>query len=178
MKLSVMLFPFHRQLTEGSRTADSVLVDFGGAGVTGIEPMLGWIDSEPAKWETFRKATVNAGMTFPCLDIGVDLVGSSASDRASALDTVARGVDYARTILDCPTVLLAGSRAADGMSEEEGRRIYGDTLAEAARRAQVRLGHGAPFRSTDSIITTPSGEDLSPREAEPVSPDPRRPWQG
>ncbi|OGV65730.1 MAG: hypothetical protein A3K19_25905 [Lentisphaerae bacterium RIFOXYB12_FULL_65_16] len=136
MKMSVMLFPFHRLLTEGKLAPADFVRTMKAAGVTAIEPMLSWIDAEPQKWEAFRKTAVDAGMVFSCLDIGVNLVGESEADRNQALDTAVRGVELARGGLGCPIVLLAGSKAASSLTEGESRRKYGRGLAKAVVRTK------------------------------------------
>ena len=135
MELSVMLFPFHRILGEARISGAELVRTFRAEGVGAIEPMLGWTETTPEPWRQFHAAAVDAGMSFSCLDIGVDLVGNSDADRAKALDTVVRGVEFARS-LECPLVLLAGSKAAPDLGEPESRRVYGRSLALAAERAR------------------------------------------
>ena len=136
MKLSVMLFPFHRQLSDGTVSAAHVVEVFRGQGVGAIEPMMNWIESDPEKWAEFDRATRDAGMVYSCYDVGANLVGENESDRAKALDTVARGVEFASEKLNCPAVLIPGTKAAAGMPESEGRKIYGEGLAKAAERTR------------------------------------------
>ena len=146
MKLSVMLFPFHRLLTEGRLDAGALIHTLEDQGVGALEPMLGWDTAEPAKWRALRDAAVDAGLAFSCLDIGVNLVGESEADRNQALDTVMRGVELCRDDLHCPLVLLAGSKAATGTTDAESRRVYGETLARAVERT---AGSGVTLTNED-----------------------------
>ncbi|MFQ6097004.1 MAG: sugar phosphate isomerase/epimerase family protein, partial [Armatimonadota bacterium] len=74
-------------------------------------------------------------MAYSCVDIGVNLIGEGDADRRNALDVVKRGMDIAAG-LDCPNVLLAGSKPAEGMSNEEGRKVLAEALARAAELAE------------------------------------------
>jgi len=62
-------------------------------------------------------------------------VGESDADRQAALDWVAQGVEICAG-LGCPTALVAGSKPATGMSNEEGRKVLADALAKVAECAQ------------------------------------------
>ena len=132
MKLSVMLFPFHRLLSEGALEPTAFVRDLRAAGVTAIEPMASWIRSDPVNWGRFDAAARSAGMVYSCYDIGVNLIGESVADRQAALELVAREVAFCRDELQCFVALLPGTRPAAGMSNEEGRRLYGEALAQAA----------------------------------------------
>lgn len=134
MKLSVMLFPFHKQLTDGTLTPEKAVKGFQSVAITAIEPMMSWVEAQPAKWAAFDETVRAAGMTYSCYDIGVNLVGENEADRAKALDTVTRGMEFAKEKLRCPIVLLAGTKPATGMSNEDGRKIYGEQLAKAHER--------------------------------------------
>lgn len=134
MNLSVMLFPFHSRLSDGQLTAAGVIDALSKEGTTAIEPMLSWLDADPAKWEEFRKTTVDKGLSFSCLDIGANLVGQSDADREAALDTVERGVAIACEQLECPVVLVAGSKADPALGDADSRKVYGETLIKAVER--------------------------------------------
>lgn len=136
MNLSVMLFPFHSRLSDGTLSATHVIEEFQAQGVKAIEPMMSWVEAEPEKWSEFDRAARDAGMVYSCYDVGVNFVGESEADRVQAQDTVVRGVDFCREKLNCPIVLLPGTKAASGMSDEDGRQIYGEGLAKAAERTQ------------------------------------------
>lgn len=135
MKLSVMLFPFHTGLSQGTFTARQLVRDLWCAGARAIEPMWSWIAKEPDKWAEFNAAAQDLGMVYSCYDVGLNLVGTSAADREKALDNCKKQVDFAREVLKCPIVMLPGSKPAEGMSNEEGRKIYGETLGMAATAA-------------------------------------------
>lgn len=134
-KISTMLFPFHRLLSDGSLDPGRLIGNLRDAGVAALEPMLLWAEQHTHLWEELRRAAADAGMTYSCCDIGVNLVGEGEEDRRQALDTVARCVEAAAA-LSCPIVMLAGSRPAPGMSNEEGRRVMAEMLARAATRAE------------------------------------------
>ncbi len=135
MKLSVMLFPFHGGLSQGVFEARQLVRDLWCAGARAIEPMWSWIVKDPDKWAEFHAASRDAGMAYSCYDVGLNLVGTCEADRAKALDDCKRQVDFARDVLKCPIVMLPGSRPAEGMSNEDGRKIYGETLGKAAAAA-------------------------------------------
>ena len=136
MNLSVMLFPFHSRLSDGTFTAAEVIDALSKEGTTAIEPMLSWLDKDPAKWEEFRQTTVDKGLSFSCLDIGANLVGLSPQDREAALDTVERGVEIACKQLDCPVVLVAGSKADPALGDADSRKVYGEALVKAVERVK------------------------------------------
>jgi len=135
MKLSIMLFPFHKQLQDGELQPAELIRRFRDMGITGLEPMMKWVESQPKLWDELRRAADDAGMAYACYDVGVNFVGESESDRRDALDIVARGVEYCAE-LKCPVALLPGSKPAPGMSGEEGRKIYAEGLAKAAERVE------------------------------------------
>lgn len=132
MKLSVMLFPFHRLLSDGSLDPAGFVKTLQDEGVTAIEPMTNWIRSDPQNWARFDAAARAAGMVYSCYDIGVNFIGEKPADRQAALDLVQREVAFCRDALKCPTALLPGTRPAPGMSADEGRMLYGEGLAKAA----------------------------------------------
>jgi len=132
MKLSAMLFPFHNDLKEGSLSALDLVERLYAVGVRGLEPMLRYTQDDPRIWDELQTAAADFGMSYSCVDAGANLIGESDSERAEALDTVARGVEMCAE-LDCPLLLVPGSRPAPGMSNEEGRKIYSEMLAKAAR---------------------------------------------
>ncbi|MCK4323071.1 MAG: sugar phosphate isomerase/epimerase [Armatimonadetes bacterium] len=132
MRLSVMLFPFHNGLKTGSLSALDLTQELYGCGVRALEPMLDFAEDNPELWEELRAAAADLGMSYSCLDIGANLVGEGESDRAEALEMVVRGVEICAQ-LECPIALIPGSCPAPGMSNEEGRHIYSEMLAKAAR---------------------------------------------
>jgi len=136
MKMSVMLFPFHSRLTNGELTAKQLVADFAAEGVTAIEPMMSWIVAQPDKWAEFDKAARDAGMVYSCYDVGVNLIGETEADRAAALDTVAEGVEFCVEKLQCPVALLPGTKPSTGMSNEDGRKLYGEGLAKSVERTK------------------------------------------
>ena len=129
MKLSVMLFPYHRGLVDGQWTPSQLVEAFAKAGISGIEPMQNAHWQDEGKWRAFDDAVKAAGMVYTCYDVIVDLVGETPAHREKAIRTAVDGIAHARDVLACPTVLLAGSRPAPGMGEAEGRRIYAESLA-------------------------------------------------
>jgi len=132
MKLSVMLFPFHNGLKTGSLSALELIQRLHASGVRALEPMLNFAEGNPVLWNELLAAAVDFGMSYSCLDIGANLVGENEADRAESLDIVVRGVEMC-VQLDCPIALIPGSCPAPGMSNEEGRQIYSEMLAKAAR---------------------------------------------
>jgi len=137
MKLSVMLFPFHGPVTDGSLTPQAAVDAIQSVGIGAIEPMLSNLDATPGPWEQFIDLCRAAGIQVSCVDIGANLVGNNDEEREKALETVRRGLDLC-VDLDCPVALIAGSRPAEGMSNEEGRAIYSQGLAKSAAMALER----------------------------------------
>lgn len=134
MKLSCMLFPFHAGIASGELTPSGLVDDFQKAGIQALEPMLSNLDAEP-KWAELMQVAKSSGMVFSCLDVGVNFIGETPSDRAAALATVKRGLDFCAAI-DCKIALLPGTRPAPGMSNEEGRKLYAEGLAKSAELAK------------------------------------------
>ncbi|HPO74530.1 MAG: sugar phosphate isomerase/epimerase [Armatimonadetes bacterium] len=135
LRQSVMLFPFHKQLADGTLSPGDMLREFHEAGVTGLEPSVFRRSETPSWWGDLVSGAKDLGMEFACCVISCNLVGESEADRQAALDWVAQGVEISAS-LGCPTVLVAGSRPAPGMSNEEGRKVLAGALAKAAERAQ------------------------------------------
>lgn len=136
MKLSVMLFPFQQSLVEGRLTPTALMERFQEAGVAALEPMMSHIRADPRRWEALHRAAVDAGLAYACCDIGVNLIGENEGDRRAALDQVERDVAFCREHLGCPRVLLAGTKPSQGMSNEEGRKLYAEQLARAVERTK------------------------------------------
>jgi sugar phosphate isomerase/epimerase len=136
MKLSVMLFPFQPGLVNGEWKPEGLVDSFRAAGITGLEPMMSNLKAAPDRWRDFIAAARAAGMVFTCYDIGVNLIGNNQEEREAALQTALEGIACARDTLDCPTVLLAGTRPAPGMTEAEGRLVYAEQLARVIDRAE------------------------------------------
>ncbi|NLF17946.1 MAG: sugar phosphate isomerase/epimerase [Lentisphaerae bacterium] len=134
MKLSVMLFPFHKLLSDGALDPAAFVKTLQDEGVTAIEPMTNWIRSDPRNWERFDAAVRAAGMSYSCYDVGVNFIGEKPADREAALEMVEREIAFCHETLRCPTALLPGTRPAPGMDEEEGRKLYAEGLAKAAAR--------------------------------------------
>ncbi|MFO7947938.1 MAG: hypothetical protein R6V19_14130, partial [Armatimonadota bacterium] len=109
MKLSVMLFPFHRGMKDGEIEVAGSLRRMKDAGVTGIEANLPYADQTPALWQELLAAASDLGLAHSCFDIGVNLIGESASDRPQAVDSVLGGVEICRDI-GCQTALVHGTR--------------------------------------------------------------------
>lgn len=137
MKLSVMLFPFHGVITDGSLTPEALVDKIVGSGIGAIEPMLSNLDATPEPWQRLLDLCQQAGLKMSCLDIGANLVGSTEIERSDTLETVRRGLDWC-VEMSCGIALIAGSRPAEGMSNEEGRLIYSQGLAQCASMAVER----------------------------------------
>ena len=93
MKLSVMLFPFHGPVTDGSLTPQAAVDAIQSVGIGAIEPMLSNLDATPGPWEQFIDLCRAAGIQVSCVDIGANLVGNNDEEREKALETVRRGLD-------------------------------------------------------------------------------------
>jgi sugar phosphate isomerase/epimerase len=137
MNLSVMLFPFHGLITDGSLTPEALADAIVGAGIGAIEPMLSNLDATPGPWDKLLDLCKRAGLKVSCLDIGANLIGNSDEDRAAALDTVRRGLDLCAE-MNCPVALIPGTKPSEGMSNEEGRGHYSSGLALCADMARER----------------------------------------
>lgn len=134
MKLSCMLFPFHGPLVSGDLTPAGLVEDFQAMGIQALEPMLSNLDAEP-KWAELLRIAKSSGMSFSCVDVGVNFIGESLSDRVAALETVKRGLEFCAEIA-CPIALLPGTKPAEGMSNEDGRKLYAEGLAKSAELAK------------------------------------------
>jgi sugar phosphate isomerase/epimerase len=132
MKLSCMLFPFHGVIVNNDISPGALVEAFTAAGITALEPMLSNLDAEP-RWAEFLRLATEAGIVFSCLDVGVDFIGGR--EGGAALETVKRGLDFCAQI-DCPIALLPGTRPAEGMSNEDGRKLYAEGLAQSAELAR------------------------------------------
>jgi sugar phosphate isomerase/epimerase len=134
MKLSVMLFPFHGELVSGQITPQDVVRTLKAGGATGVEAMTSFGDSHPEHWAALMAAIAGEGLRHVCLDVGANFVWTTPVQCQQVLDNIKRGLDFAASV-QCPVVLLPGSGPAEGMSNEEGRRRYGEGLGEAAALA-------------------------------------------
>jgi len=136
MKMSVMMFPFHRGLGNGTLAAQELVAAFIAEEVTAFEPSAGWVKGESKTSEAFFKAAADAGMVCSCYDIGVNLIGESDADRAKALDNVEREVAFCRDELDCVVAMVPGTKPASDMSNEDGRKLYAEQLAKVVERTK------------------------------------------
>lgn len=134
MKLSVMLFPFQGEISDGRLTGRHLAEQLQACGASGVEPMLSCLDAAPDQWQPFMDAVKDLGLQHTCLDIGANLVGENEADRKQAMETVKRGLDLCAE-LSCPIALIPGSKPATGMANEEGRKIYAEGLAQAVTLA-------------------------------------------
>jgi sugar phosphate isomerase/epimerase len=132
MKLSCMLFPFHGIVVNQQMTPGALVDSFAGAGITALEPMLSNLEAEP-RWRELLTLAKEAGMAMSCVDVGVDFVGLREGDKA--FENVKRGLDLCAEI-GCPIAMFPGTRPSEGMSNEEGRKIYSEGLARAAQMAK------------------------------------------
>ncbi len=131
MNLSVMLFPFHGDLVSGQITPGDIARTLKTGGATGVEAMTSFNDSHPEHWQALIAAIAAEGLRHVALDVPANFVWTSDVQRVKVLDGVKRGLDFAASV-NCPLVLLPGSGPAEGMSNEEGRKRYGEGLGEAA----------------------------------------------
>ena len=132
MKLSVMLFPF----MTGKIDVKQLVHDFAIAGATALEPMDSKNRMFPDDWKLLYEAAKDEGLGFSCYDVCLNLVGNSDAERKQVLEEAKRGFEYSRDVLECPLVMIPGSKPAEGMSNEEGRKIYGEQLGRAAEIAK------------------------------------------
>jgi sugar phosphate isomerase/epimerase len=132
MKLSCMLFPFHGIVSNNEMSPGALVERFAAAGIGALEPMMSNLDAEP-RWREVLRLAKEAGMAMSCVDVGVDFVG--LREGGKAFDNVRRGLDLCAEI-GCPIAMFPGTRPAEGMSNEEGRRIYSEGLAKAAEMAK------------------------------------------
>lgn len=135
MKLSVMLFPFHNRLAKGVLNPDAFIKTLRDNGADAVEPMHGFENTSPEVFDSLLRATRENGLAIACYDIGINLVGP-AEDRPARLDQARAQIAYAHDVLHCPTVLLYNTRQADGVSNEEGRKLYAQSLALMADYAE------------------------------------------
>lgn len=132
MKLSCMLFPFHGLIANKELEPGALVESLAGAGVTALEPMLSNLEAEP-RWREVLERAKEAGMAMSCVDVGVDFVGLREGNRA--FENVKRGLELCAEI-GCSIAMFPGTHPAEGMSNEEGRRIYSEGLAKAAEMAR------------------------------------------
>ncbi|MCK5802390.1 MAG: sugar phosphate isomerase/epimerase [Lentisphaeria bacterium] len=134
-KLSVMLLCYHSGLSASAISPRDLLAAFSEAGVNGLEPAPKWCEDEPVLWSEIQSIAGDLGMDWSCADHGVNFIGDgTAGARQEALDIVARGVEFCRK-LGCERMLLPGTKPCEGMSNEDGRLVYGDMLAKAAEQS-------------------------------------------
>ncbi|MBI3920547.1 MAG: sugar phosphate isomerase/epimerase [Armatimonadetes bacterium] len=134
-QLSVMLFPFHHELNEGILRVGTLVEELRASGIMGVEPMPMCGQDQPTWWGELHRAASDVGMRISCCDIIGDLVGEDDSERQKAIDAAVWGIEWCREV-NCAVALLAGSRPGSGMSNEEGRRIYAESLAMIADRTE------------------------------------------
>ena len=135
-QLSVMLFPFYKQIGAGVLTPSRLIAAFREAGISAIEPMLSRTNSEPDKWESFHKTAIDAGMDYSCCDIAVNLIGENDTDLAVTLDKVVSDIEFCKVNMNCPVVLLYGTKPAPGMTNEDARKLYGEQVAKVVDRTK------------------------------------------
>jgi sugar phosphate isomerase/epimerase len=127
-----MLFPFHGLLVNKEVSPGELVDRLATAGVRALEPMLSNLEAEP-RWREVLQRAKETGMAMSCLDVGVDFVG--LREGGKAFEVVQRGLDMCAEI-GCPIAMFPGTRPSEGMSNEEGRKIYAEGLAKAAEMAR------------------------------------------
>ena len=133
-RLSVMLMCFNRGLGDRVLGPRDLIDALSAAGISGLEPAPSWCEQHTDLWVELRQIAQDQGMDWSCCDVSVNFIGDGSEQaRREAMDAVSRGVDFCRE-LGCERALLPGTKPAEGMSESEGRRLYGERLAEAVER--------------------------------------------
>lgn len=138
MKHSVMMFPFHAALANGTLTPEDVVRQFKEHGAVAIETMHGLEVSAPAAFEGLIAAAKKENLAIACHDIGINLIGPEAT-REEQFKKVCAQLDFTRNVLNCDTVLLYANKQEDGVSPQEGRKLYAQALTKAGEYAQ-KLG--------------------------------------
>ena len=128
MKLSVMLFPFHSQLINGTLDAKTLIATLKDNGAEAVETMVGLEAKAPSVFEALLNAIRDAQLPVACNDIGINLIGE-AETRAARVEDAKRHIAESRAILNADRVLLYNSNVPPDMPLEEGRRIYSENLA-------------------------------------------------
>ncbi|MBO4344265.1 MAG: sugar phosphate isomerase/epimerase [Victivallales bacterium] len=137
MNLSVMQCTFHGLLANGTVTPAKLADDYSKAGATAIEPMGSCIEASESLWKETDAAFKDHGMVYDCYDVGINLIGDgSQAAMQAALDNVKRHAEFAGTVLFTPCMMVYGTAPAQGMSNDDGRRIYGEQLRKAAEIAK------------------------------------------
>jgi sugar phosphate isomerase/epimerase len=145
-KLSVMLFPFYKPLLEGKLTIQKIVSDLKAEGVGAFELMMSQMRASEKLWDEVYKVMRGASMVCSCYDIDVNLIGQSRADRDAALDVVEREVRFCKEKLDCPTVLICGTKPANGMSDNLARKLYAEQLVKVVERTK---GYGVTITIED-----------------------------
>lgn len=141
MKPSVMLFPFHAALIDGSLDPDTLIASLKSHGALAVETMHGLERSHPETFDRLLAAIRRHGLDIACHDIGINLLADHAT-RPQQLALVRRQLEFAAQTLRCHTVLLYNNVPCPDHDKTLAQRLYGDALAvldDTARKLNITL---------------------------------------
>lgn len=149
MKKSVMLFPFHAALKDGTLPPGWLADALREAGADGVELMDSLHAEAPAVFTALRKAAARAGLAIACHDIGINMLGDDAG-RADRHARIRGRLDFTREVLDCGTALVYSATPVPGADLDAARALYGEYLAGFADYARPR-GITVTFEDYDPV---------------------------
>ncbi|MBN2311082.1 MAG: sugar phosphate isomerase/epimerase [Candidatus Hydrogenedentes bacterium] len=139
--ISVMTFVFNRAIADGQLTHLGMLAALDEAGFDGVElPSTPLLD-DPQLRGQYASFLAGSRLCVACIDGMCNFVAADAAARQRGVDALRAAIDLA-ALFECPIVLAAGSRLADGIGPDDGRAMIADGLnacLPAARDAGVTL---------------------------------------
>jgi hydroxypyruvate isomerase len=135
MRISTMLFPYQAALQAGEYSVAELLAVLRAAGMQGLELAWEGIKQNQALFREILLVARKEQLQFPCLDVRSSMASGDEQENLRVLENCRQAFTFCRDELDCPVALLYGSAPPAGMSNQEGRRHYGEMLARCAELA-------------------------------------------
>jgi len=137
MKYAVMTFMYRGHIDRGDITHEELVQLLADAGAQGIEAFDRDFLSDPALITRYQAAMGDAGICMPVIDVMVNLVYTSASERQERVDALRRGLDLCGE-MGSEIAHVAGSKLDGTVAPADGRKMMAELLAEQADYAAAR----------------------------------------
>ncbi|MBT3382013.1 MAG: sugar phosphate isomerase/epimerase [Lentisphaerae bacterium] len=137
MKYAVMTFMYRGHIDRGDITHEGLVQLLADAGAQGIEAFDRDFLSDPSLIRRYQTAMRDAEISMPVIDVMVNLVYTSASERQDRVDGLRRGLDLCGE-MGAEIAHVAGSRLDGSVAPADGRKMMAELLGEHADYAAGR----------------------------------------
>jgi sugar phosphate isomerase/epimerase len=137
MKYAVMTFMYRGHIERGELSHEELVQLLADSGADGIEAFDRDFLSDPTLVPRYQAAMADAGIRMPVVDVMVNLVYTSATERQERLDDLCRGLDLCAAF-SAEIAHVAGSKLAEGITPADGRAMMAELLAAVSDHASAR----------------------------------------